>query len=98
MRAWRIYCGRGRANGRSVSETEMRAFVNRSIRPRFDAFTIQRVRGYWRRESEPSFVIEIVHSSDTAHQKVAEIANEYKRRFGQDAVLVIDNHVKAALV
>jgi Uma2 family endonuclease len=98
MRAWRIYCGRRRSKGRPVTEAELRSFINSSIRPRFDAFTIQRARGYWQATSEPSFVIEIVHPSDSAQANVAEIAADYKRRFGQDAVLIVRSDVQSALV
>src|SRR5207253_8655145 len=98
MRVFRIYCGRGRRNGRSVSDTELREFINGTVRPRFEAFTIQRVRGYWRTTSEPSLVIEIVNRSESADVRISEIAAEYKRRFGQDAVLVVGNEVESALL
>jgi hypothetical protein len=98
MRAWKIYCGRGRLNGPPVTDAEVRAFINASIRPRFDAFTIQHVRGYWHATSERSFVIEIIHASDWAQASVAEIAADYKRRFGQDAVLVVGNGVESVMV
>src|SRR5438105_4877076 len=98
MRAFRIYCGRGRSNGRPVSETELRAFINRSVRPRFDAFTVQRVQGYWRDTSEPSFIIEIVNASRSTHARIRDVAADYKRRFGQEAVLIVGNDVESALL
>lgn len=98
MRAWRIYCGRRRPRGQPVTERELRSFINTSIRPRFGAFTIQRVRGYWQAMSEASFVIEIVHPSDSADPGVTEIAEDYKRRFRQDAVLIVRSEVDTALV
>jgi hypothetical protein len=98
MRVWRIYCGRGRFKRQPVTEAELRSFINASIRPRFDAFTIQRVQGYRQATSEASFVIEIVHPSASAQTSVAEIAAAYKRRFGQDAVLIVQSDVESALV
>lgn len=98
MRAFRIYCGRGRVGGRSVSNTELRRFIKESVRPRFEAFTIQRIRGYWRKTSEPSLVIEIINPPEPAHHAVSEIAAEYKRRFGQEAVLVVGNEVQSAVL
>src|SRR5262245_22081777 len=98
MLAWKIYCGRKQPDGSNVTEREWRSFVDSCVRPRFEAFTIQKAEGYWRSMSEPSFVIEIVHPAESTEANVTEIAADYKRRFNQEAVFVMRNDVETLLV
>lgn len=98
MQAFRIYFGRGRADGQTVSDSQLRRFLDSIVRPRFDAFTIQRGRGYWRNNSEPSIVLEIIYPDRNARHAVRQIAAEYKRRFGQEAVLVVGTDVESSVV
>src|ERR1700704_2155042 len=98
MQAWRIYCGRRRRDGRSVSPTDVRAFIDASVRPRFSSFTLHAANGFWRFGHEPSVIIEIVTNRKRADEAVHRIAADYKRRFDQEAVLVVRNRVQSALV
>jgi hypothetical protein len=98
MQAWRIYCGRGRRDGRSVSPADIKAFIDASVRPRFSSFTLHRADGFWQFGHEASVIIEIVTSRQRADKAVHRIAADYKRTFDQDAVLVVRSRVQSALV
>jgi hypothetical protein len=57
--------------------------------PRFpDGFSVYRIDGVYQGEHEPSFVIEIIHRPQMRlEREVEEIAEEYRKRFRQTAVL-----------
>ena len=91
----RIYFGMNYAAG-TVGEAEWRAFVGRSITPRFpDGLTIYEATGQWRDAKgqivrEPTRVVEIMHPEGaTAARYIAEIAAAYKRDYGQESVLIV---------
>ena len=86
----------GRAIGGriGVSDAQWARFLDREITPRFpDGLTVFDARGQWRDPDrnrivrEPSKVVTIVlpGRSDDA-QRLNEIAEAYKKRFGQQAV------------
>ncbi|MGH7570632.1 MAG: DUF3574 domain-containing protein [Gemmatimonadota bacterium] len=94
MVADRLFFGRAIADGGSVSEDEWRDFLEEVVTPRFpDGLTAWHAEGQWTDPSgvlveEPVMVIEIVHpASAGADSAIAAIAEEYRRRFRQDAVL-----------
>ena len=89
-----LYLGRNRPDGGQVHEQEWQAFLDAVVTPRFpEGLTITSATGQWRGangkvESEASSVVTLLHAGDAgARGKVAEIAQEYKRRFHQEAVL-----------
>jgi hypothetical protein len=90
----RLYCGLSIPGGGEVTEAEWRAFVRDEVTPRFpDGLTLWRAEGQWRGRDgaivgEPVLVIEIVHRPDLAiDREIFEIAEAYKNRFKQEAVL-----------
>ncbi|HEU4558145.1 MAG TPA: DUF3574 domain-containing protein [Longimicrobium sp.] len=90
----RLFFGRNIPGGGTVSDSAFAAFVDEVVTPRFpDGLTIYRADGQWRGESgrverEQSVVIEVVHpAGPAADGELREIAEEYKRRFRQEAVL-----------
>lgn len=90
----RLFCGLAIPGGGEVSEEEWRAFVRDEVTSRFpDGFTIYRAEGQWRGRDgqivrEPVLVIEIMHEHDIRiDREILEIAETYKERFRQDAVL-----------
>ena len=91
----RLFCGRMMPDGGSVSDEEWNAFVRDVVTPRFPlGFTIWSAHGQWRDNKtgetvrEPVMIIEIVHPMTRENGvKIEEIADEYRRRFHQDAVL-----------
>ena len=85
----RLYCGLAIPGGGTVSESELKTFLDEVVSPRFpDGFTVYRVDGVFKGEHEPSFVIEIIHGPGSRFEReVEEIAEEYRKRFRQIAVL-----------
>jgi hypothetical protein len=99
----RLYLGRNIPGGGTVGDSALAAFVDQVVTPRFPAgLTILRGDGQWRGangqvEREASVVIEIVHpAGPAAEADLREIADEYKRRFRQEAVLrlTVPAHVR----
>lgn len=95
--AWitdRMYFGRDIPGGGMVSDTAWAAFLGDVVTPRFPAgLTAWSVEGQWRDASgavvrEPSFIVELLHPlSAETDAAVQQIAEEYKRRFNQEAVM-----------
>lgn len=90
----RMFFGRNIPGGGTVPDSAFAAFVDSVVTPRFPSgLTIFRADGQWRGESgaverEQAVVIEIVHpAGPAAEADLREIADEYKRRFRQEAVL-----------
>jgi hypothetical protein len=90
----RLYCGLSIPGGGEVTEEEWRAFVKDEVTSRFpDGLSLWRAEGQWRGGDgvivrEPVLVIEIMHRYDLRiDQEILEIAEAYKNRFKQEAVL-----------
>ena len=90
----RLFCGLTIPGGGEVTEEEWRAFVRDEVTPRFpDGLTLWRAEGQWRERDgnivrEPVLVIEILHHPNLeADAKVNAIAEAYKARFRQEAVM-----------
>ena len=89
-----LYFGRNRPTGGEVADTDWSAFLVEVVTPRFpDGLTIIEAHGQWRGrtgavERERTELVTLLHPPDSTSQwAVEEIATEYKRRFGQEAVL-----------
>lgn len=89
-----LYFGRNRPAGGIVSDEEWKSFLAEVVTPRFPAgLTVEDATGQWRGtsgaiEQERSEVVILFHpDNEAASRSVHEIAQEYKRRFGQEAVL-----------
>src|SRR5690349_6029143 len=89
-----LYFGRNRPDGGMIRKAEWRGFLNDFVTPRFpNGLTVTGATGQWRGasgriEREPSEVVTVLHSSDSAaREKIAEIVAEYRQRFHQEAVL-----------
>lgn len=85
-----------------VSETQWQAFLAEVVTPRFpDGLTVYQARGQWRGasgqiEQEDSRAIDLVHvDSADGRRRVVEIAASYKRRFRQEAVLILSAPTRA---
>ncbi len=90
----RLFFGRAIPSGGEVSDDQWSTFVADTITPRFpDGFTIWRATGHWGGDDgkfvqEATMVLEVFHTGDAAAERaIDEIADAYRRRFGQDAVL-----------
>jgi len=89
-----LYFGRNLPAGGTISDAEWQGFLNEVVTPRFpDGLTVLDATGQWRGKSgrveqERSEVVMLLHPDDASSSSaVTEIAAEYKRRFGQEAVL-----------
>jgi hypothetical protein len=90
----RLFCGRTIPGGGVVTDEDWSAFVREVVTPRFpDGFTVWRAEGQWRERDgtlarEPVMIIEILHPlSLELDRKIGEIADEYRQRFRQEAVM-----------
>lgn len=84
----RLFFGRNIPAGGTVTEAQWEAFVRDEISPRFPkGLTIYAAKGEWKGGREDVYVVEILHPSGEDETAIGAIAGEYKRRFGQDAVL-----------
>lgn len=86
-----LYFGTTKPGGAVVTSEEWDAFVADTISPRFPGFTEWVAHGHWKGTDEKTHVVVIVHSSNSA--AVAEIVEAYKKRFSQEAVLVVRSEV-----
>jgi hypothetical protein len=89
-----IYFGRNRPEGGAVSDAEWRGYLDSVVTPRFpDGLTVVEAHGQWRGrggavEREQAEMLTLFHPDDAVSRRaVDELAAEYKRRFGQEAVL-----------
>lgn len=101
----RLFCGLTIPGGGVVSEAEWRAFLAEEVTPRFrDGFTIWLAEGQWRAPDgqivrEPSLVIEIIHRPDMrVEQDIVAVAEAYKTRFRQDAVMRVTMPARMELI
>lgn len=85
-----------------IAEAQWQAFLAEVVTPRFPAgLTVYAAKGQWRGDSgqieqEDSRALELIHEDTAAERKrVVEIADEYKRRFQQEAVLIVSAPVRA---
>lgn len=93
----RLYFGLASPQG-PVDSAAFALFVDTAITPRFpDGLTVFAAQGQWRGRDgatlkEPSRVVEIIRpAGDSARAKVAAIVGSYKRRFAQEAVMVVED-------
>ena len=97
----RINFGFNTPNGQE-SDEQWRMFLEKEVTSRFPAgLTVVEARGQWRNNShsverEQSRIVEILHENDEdAATRIEKLVSEYKSRFQQEAVLVIQEHVRA---
>ena len=90
----RLYVGRYRGSVEVVSDSAWARFLREVVTPRFpDGLTVWGASGQWQGAGgevarERSFVLEIVHVLDRSGEtRIEAVIDEYKRRFGQEAVL-----------
>lgn len=90
----RMYLGRTRPDHSDIAPVDFDAFVRDVIAPTFtDGFTLIDATGGWSGSTgfirEPSTILEVYHTGSTAvRRKIIDVATTYRRRFGQDAVMV----------
>lgn len=73
---------------RKVSNVDLDLFIQAEVLPRFDSFTVTHCVGYWKGKPEDVCVITIVSDDYYDGISINKIAETYKKKFYQDAVLV----------
>lgn len=96
----RLFFGRTIPGGGVVTDEEWAAFLRDVVTPRFpDGLSVWRADGQWldsrgALEHEQTMVVEVIHpSSPEVDAALRAIADEYKRRFRQDAVMRVTSPV-----
>jgi len=100
----RLFFGTNIPNGGQVSDDDWKAFVKDVVTPRFkDGLTVVEGNGQWL-DPRGDVVREHVHIVEVAHKRdvatddaIRAIADEYKKRFKQDAVLRVTEPVTLTL-
>lgn len=73
---------------RKVSNLDLDIFIKQDVLPRFDSFTVAHCVGYWKGKPEDVCVITILSEDYYDGISINKIAESYKKKFYQDAVLV----------
>ena len=100
--ATQLFFGLSRPDGGEVSDADFMSFVDDVIATKFPTgFTVVDGRGSWLDHTtgeihrEPSRVVTIVHDRDRATEVLLwEIAESYRQRFAQRAVLRVDTSAR----
>jgi hypothetical protein len=89
--------------GRKGSDARWSQFLAREVTPRFpDGLTVYDTNGQWRDPAtnviarEKSRVLRIIVPADTARDKIAAVADAYKKQFRQRSVGIITREVCAS--
>lgn len=85
----RLFCGRSIPGGGEVTDADVDQFLDEVVTPRFpEGFTSWTATGNWRGDEEKTLVLEFLHPyGRDFDRKVREIADEYRKRFRQQAVM-----------
>lgn len=88
----------------AIDDAQWQRFLRDSVTPRFpDGLTVHDTHGQWRGADgrivrEQSRVVEIVHdNSEDGRRRIAAIVADYRKRYRQEAVLVISQRATACL-
>ena len=91
---YRLFFGRSRGGVEVVTDAQWRAFLAEEITPRFpDGLTVVDAAGQWRsptgtiERERTKVLIVLAAPGEEGMQNTGEIAEAYKRTFGQSAVL-----------
>lgn len=97
----RFYFGVAIPNGGMVSDSAWRVFLRDVVTPAFpEGLTVWRAEGQWldprgQLVREPTIVVEVIHARGVPADSVFErIAETYRSRFRQDAVMRITSDVR----
>ncbi len=91
---YRLFFGRSQGEGGVVSEEAWRAFLAEEVTPRFpDGLTVLDAAGQWREgtgvivRERTKLLLVLAPPGEDAMRRTDEIADAYKRAFGQSSVL-----------
>lgn len=91
-----IYLGLSKPDGSSISEQDFNRFKDAIILPRFKSgLSIAHIDGVWKSQdghvvNESTRLVIIIYNDNSEDKnKIKEIAENYKKMFQQDSVLVV---------
>lgn len=94
-----LYFGTGKTDG-FITQTEWEEFLASTVTPQFPkGLTVIPATGQWQGTDgliikEPSYVLTLIHSGDTASEKaIVDIIQRYKQEFQQEAVMRVKQKV-----
>lgn len=100
----RLFLGRDIPGGGTVSDADWASFLEEVVTPRFpQGLTVWHADGQWLDEAgrtvrEAVLVVEVLHPPGSEHDRaVSEIAEEYRRRYRQEAVLRVTVEARSRL-
>ena len=102
-REYRIFCGMSQSDG-TVSESEWEQFCDKYVTTEFpEGYTTFCATGYWKSDDAPVTIREdtriiVVLAPSDAKEKVRRIAQQYRRLFNQEAVLIMTSPADAEFV
>lgn len=96
----RLFCGRSIPGGGEVTDADVTKFLDEVVQPRFpQGFTVWTAEGRWHGGSEKTLVLEVTHPFEARDDRLMrEIAEEYRRRFRQEAVLRVMTPARMELI
>jgi len=87
-----LFFGVNKPDGSVVTAAEWQQFLHDEVTPRFAGFTHWEAHGSWKDVPEEAHVLQIVHPPGHEADIIA-IAEAYKKRFAQEAVLQVRGDV-----
>lgn len=100
---YKIFCGMSHNNG-SVSEAEWQRFCDEYVTAEFpDGYTTVNATGYWKSNDAPTTIHEdsriiVILAPPDAGEKVRRVAQQYRKLFHQESVLVTTSPTGAEFV
>jgi hypothetical protein len=95
-----IYFGLSTGSGKIISNNAFKHFKNKVIAKKFErGFSVEKAQGVWLSKKsgeirEPSRVVIVVYKRTEKNKKnIKLVANEYKKKFHQESVLVVTKPV-----
>ncbi len=98
-RLTKLFLGATVPTGGIVTRRALDNFLSGAVTPEFPGFTVQDATGSWEGETEPAWILTIVHNSKQQTLiDVHRIGLAYKATFRQGAVLIVSTVVDSVLV
>ncbi|MDQ6799320.1 MAG: DUF3574 domain-containing protein [Acidobacteriota bacterium] len=83
-----LYFGTEKPDHTVVTDAEWQQFLHDVVTPRFPGFTHWEAHGSWKNKAEETHVLVIIHPNGGS-AAIAQIIDQYKRRFSQEAVFQV---------
>ena len=92
MKQTTLYFGTQKPDGTHVTYFDFYSFLVESVTPRFSGYTVIDSTGFWKGDSEPTYMVIILHEGVKVTDKlINQIRKEYKELFNQESVLRVDS-------